>query len=152
MSPVVFFFWSWVLFGYNVIVDIEVFFTYYLDPLFFWSWSHEFWVPFFIFIGSFSRSAVNYMAGSNTTVSNMIMSLVVSLTLEVITPLFKYTPNAVIAAIIISAVAGLIDIKAAYQIWKVDKLDFLALLGAFFGVVFKSVEIGLLVAVRTLLR
>ncbi|KAJ4820319.1 sulfate transporter 1 [Rhynchospora pubera] len=97
--------------------------------------------------GSFSRSAVNYMAGCNTAVSNIVMSMVVLLTVEVITPLFKYTPNAVIAAIIISAVAGLIDIKAAYQIWKVDKLDFLSLLGAFFGVVFKSVEIGLLIAV-----
>ncbi|KAF3326407.1 High affinity sulfate transporter 2 [Carex littledalei] len=97
--------------------------------------------------GSFSRSAVNYMAGCNTAVSNIVMSMVVLLTLEVITPLFKYTPNAVIAAIIISAVAGLIDFKAAYHIWKVDKLDFMALLGAFFGVIFKSVEIGLLVAV-----
>jgi high affinity sulfate transporter 1 len=97
--------------------------------------------------GSFSRSAVNYMAGCNTTVSNIVMSMVVLLTVEVITPLFKYTPNAVIAAIIISAVAALIDFKAAYHIWKVDKLDFIALLGTFFGVVFKSVEIGLLVAV-----
>jgi high affinity sulfate transporter 1 len=87
------------------------------------------------------------MAGCNTTVSNIVMSMVVLLTVEVITPLFKYTPNAVIAAIIISAVAGLIDFKAAYHIWKVDKLDFIALLGAFFGVIFKSVEIGLLVAV-----
>jgi high affinity sulfate transporter 1 len=106
---------------------------------------------FFIFSGSFSRSAVNYMAGCNTAVSNIVMSMVVLLTLYVITPLFKYTPNAVIAAIIISAVVGLIDFKAAYHIWKVDKLDFMALLGAFFGVIFKSVEIGLLVAVRILL-
>lgn len=104
-----------------------------------------------IFSGSFSRSAVNYMAGCNTAVSNIVMSMVVLLTLYVITPLFKYTPNAVIAAIIISAVAGLIDFEAAYHIWKVDKLDFMALLGAFFGVIFKSVEIGLLVAVRILL-
>ncbi|KAF3326408.1 High affinity sulfate transporter 2 [Carex littledalei] len=97
--------------------------------------------------GSFSRSAVNYMAGCSTAVSNIVMSMVVLLTLYVITPLFKYTPNAVIAAIIISAVLGLIDFKAAYHIWKVDKLDFIVLLGAFFGVIFKSVEIGLLVAV-----
>ncbi|KAF3325335.1 putative high-affinity sulfate transporter [Carex littledalei] len=97
--------------------------------------------------GSFSRSAVNYMAGCHTAVSNIVMSMVVLLTLLVITPLFKYTPSAVIAAIIISAVAGLIDFKAAYHIWKVDKMDFAVLLGAFFGVIFKSVEIGLLVAV-----
>ncbi|KAJ4767609.1 Sulfate transporter [Rhynchospora pubera] len=97
--------------------------------------------------GSFSRSAVNFMAGCNTAMSNIVMSLITLLTLLVITPLFKYTPNAVIAAIIINAVVGLIDIKAAARIWKVDKLDFLALMGAFFGVVFRSVEIGLLIAV-----
>ncbi|XP_008780888.2 sulfate transporter 1.3-like [Phoenix dactylifera] len=101
----------------------------------------------YVATGSFSRSAVNYMAGCQTAVSNMIMSAVVLLTLELITPLFKYTPNAILASIIISAVIGLIDYEAAYLIWKVDKLDFVACMGAFFGVVFVSVEIGLLVAV-----
>ncbi|XP_062177624.1 high affinity sulfate transporter 2-like [Alnus glutinosa] len=101
----------------------------------------------YVTTGSFSRSAVNYMAGCSTTVSNIVMSLVVLLTLELITPLFKYTPNAVLASIIIAAVIGLIDIKAALLLWKIDKLDFIACMGAFFGVVFKSVEIGLLIAV-----
>ncbi|PWA43990.1 sulfate transporter 1.3 [Artemisia annua] len=32
-------------------------------------------------------------------------------------------------------------------IWKIDKLDFVACMGAFVGVVFRSVEIGLLIAV-----
>ncbi|PPD91863.1 hypothetical protein GOBAR_DD11202 [Gossypium barbadense] len=97
--------------------------------------------------GSFSRSAVNYMAGCNTAVSNIVMSSVVLLTLELITPLFKYTPNAILASIIISAVISLVDIEAMTLIWKVDKFDFVACMGAFFGVVFSSVEIGLLIAV-----
>lgn len=101
----------------------------------------------YIATGSFSRSAVNYMAGCQTAVSNIVMSCVVLLTLELITPLFKYTPNAILASIIISAVVGLIDIEAAILIWKIDKLDFVACMGAFFGVVFVSVEIGLLIAV-----
>ncbi|EOA23007.1 hypothetical protein CARUB_v10003753mg [Capsella rubella] len=101
----------------------------------------------YIATGSFSRSAVNYMAGVHTAVSNIVMAIVVALTLEFITPLFKYTPNAILAAIIISAVLGLIDIDAAILIWKIDKLDFLACMGAFFGVVFVSVEIGLLISV-----
>ncbi|XP_022766376.1 sulfate transporter 1.3-like [Durio zibethinus] len=101
----------------------------------------------YVATGSFSRSAVNFMAGCETAVSNIIMSCVVFLTLEFITPLFKYTPNAVLAAIIISAVVGLFDVQAAILIWKIDKLDFVACLGAFLGVVFASVEIGLLVAV-----
>ncbi|CAL9762723.1 unnamed protein product [Musa acuminata subsp. burmannicoides] len=101
----------------------------------------------YVTTGSFSRSAVNYMAGCRTTVSNVVMSLVVMLTLLVLTPLFEYTPNAILSSIIISAVLGLIDYEAAYLIWKVDIFDFMACMGAFFGVVFTSVEIGLLVAV-----
>ncbi|MBA0597306.1 hypothetical protein Gorai_007114 [Gossypium raimondii] len=101
----------------------------------------------YVATGSFSRSAVNFMSGCETAVSNIIMSCVVFLTLEFLTPLFKYTPNAILAAIIISAVIGLIDVKAAILVWKIDKFDFVACLGAFLGVVFASVEIGLLIAV-----
>ncbi|KAL5542853.1 hypothetical protein UlMin_010563 [Ulmus minor] len=101
----------------------------------------------YVATGSFSRSAVNYMAGCHTAVSNIVMSIVVLLTLELITPLFKYTPNAILASIIIAAVVSLIDVNAALLIWKIDKFDFLACLGAFFGVVFIGVEMGLLIAV-----
>lgn len=101
----------------------------------------------YVATGSFSRSAVNYMAGCQTAVSNIIMSFIVFLTLLFITPLFKYTPNAILASIIISAVINLIDYEAAILIWKIDKFDFIACMGAFFGVIFASVEIGLLIAV-----
>ncbi|XP_075480130.1 high affinity sulfate transporter 1-like [Primulina tabacum] len=97
--------------------------------------------------GSFSRSAINYMAGCKTAMSNIIISCVVCLTLLVITPLFKYTPNAILASIIISAVLGLVDYEAMILIWKTDKFDFIACMGAFLGVIFSSIEIGLLVAV-----
>ncbi|KAL8030327.1 hypothetical protein ABFX02_14G279900 [Erythranthe guttata] len=101
----------------------------------------------YVATGSFSRSAVNYMAGCKTAASNIVMSIVVFLTLQFITPLFEYTPNAILSSIIISAVIGLIDYEAAILIWKIDKFDFIACMGAFFGVVFASVEIGLLIAV-----
>ncbi|KAL9259162.1 High affinity sulfate transporter 2-like protein [Drosera capensis] len=101
----------------------------------------------YVATGSFSRTSVNFMAGCETTVSNIVMSLIVLLTLEVITPLFKYIPNAILASIIISAVSGLVDIQAMILIWKIDKFDFIACMGAFLGVVFDSVEIGLLIAV-----
>ncbi|CAO2819719.1 unnamed protein product [Amaranthus hypochondriacus] len=101
----------------------------------------------YVATGSFSRSAVNYMAGCQTAVSNIVMSMIVFLTLMVITPLFKYIPNAILAAIIISAVVNLVDIEAAILLWKIDKFDFIACMGAFFGVIFISVEIGILIAV-----
>lgn len=101
----------------------------------------------YVATGSFSRSAVNYMSGCQTAVSNIVMSCVVFLTLQFLTPLFKYTPNAILSSIIISAVIGLIDFQAAILIWKIDKFDFVACMGAFFGVIFASVELGLAIAV-----
>ncbi|GFP99675.1 probable sulfate transporter 3.4 [Phtheirospermum japonicum] len=101
----------------------------------------------YVTTGSFSRSAVNYNAGAQTVVSNIIMAAAVLVTLLFLMPLFYYTPNLILAAIIITAVIGLIDYQAAYKLWKVDKLDFVACLCSFFGVLFISVPIGLAIAV-----
>ncbi|KAL1182916.1 hypothetical protein V6Z11_A02G146100 [Gossypium hirsutum] len=101
----------------------------------------------YVTTGSFSRSAVNYNAGAQTAVSNIVLAGTVLVTLLFLMPLFYYTPNVILAAIIITAVIGLIDYKAAYKLWKVDKLDFLACICSFFGVLFISVPLGLGIAV-----
>ena len=61
--------------------------------------------------GSFSRTAINYETGAKTGVSGIISAAVVAVTLLFLTPLFYYLPNAVLGAIIIVAVFGLIDHK-----------------------------------------
>ncbi|KAI3752836.1 hypothetical protein L2E82_24874 [Cichorium intybus] len=66
------------------------------------------------------------MARSNTAVSNIMVSCIVMLTLLVITALFKYTSNAILASIIIPAVLCLIHFDAAVLLWKINKFDFLA--------------------------
>lgn len=76
------------------------------------------------------------------------MAITVIISLQLFTKLLYFTPTAILASIILSALPGLIDLSAAYNIWKIDKLDFLTCIAAFFGVLFVSVEIGLLVAVR----
>jgi sulfate transporter 3 len=101
----------------------------------------------YVTTGSFSRSAVNYSAGCRTAVSNIIMATAVLITLLFLMPLFHYTPNVILSAIIITAVAGLIDFRGAAKLWKVDKLDFMACLAAFLGVLLVSVQVGLAVAV-----
>ncbi|XP_022740513.1 sulfate transporter 2.1-like [Durio zibethinus] len=101
----------------------------------------------YVATGSFSRTAVNFSAGCETTVSNIVMAITVFISLELFTKLLYYTPIAILSSIILSALPGLIDLNEAYNIWKVDKLDFLACIGAFLGVLFATVEIGLLVAV-----
>lgn len=100
-----------------------------------------------IFLGPFSRSAVNYNAGCKTAVSNIVMAMTIMLTLLFLTPLFHYTPLVVLSAIIISAMLGLIDYAAAIHLWKVDKFDFVVCMSAFIGVVFGSVQMGLVIAV-----
>ncbi|XP_027096208.1 sulfate transporter 3.1 [Coffea arabica] len=103
--------------------------------------------------GPFSRSAVNFNAGCKTAVSNIVMAFAVMLTLLFLTPLFHYTPIVVLASIIIAAMLGLIDYEAAIHLWKVDKFDFFVCVSAYVGVVFGSVEIGLVIAVAlSLLR
>ncbi|KAM0948691.1 putative SLC26A/SulP transporter, STAS domain, sulfate anion transporter, STAS domain superfamily [Dioscorea sansibarensis] len=97
--------------------------------------------------GAFSRSAVNHNAGCKTAMSNIVMAVTVMVTLLFLMPLFVYTPNVVLGAIIVTAVIGLIDVSAAYHIWKMDKMDFLVLLAAFLGVIFISVQEGLAIAI-----
>ncbi|KAL5999183.1 Sulfate transporter 3.1 [Asimina triloba] len=97
--------------------------------------------------GPFSRSAVNFNAGCKTAVSNIVMAIAVMITLLLLTPLFHYTPLVVLSAIIVSAMLGLIDYEAALHLWKIDKIDFCVCMGAYLGVVFGSVEIGLVIAV-----
>ncbi|KAG6546359.1 hypothetical protein Mapa_012400 [Marchantia paleacea] len=105
------------------------------------------WTSCYVATGSFSRSAVNCQSGCYTAMSNVVMAIAVLFTLLFLTPLFHYTPNCILAAIIMNAVLGLMDLRAMYLVWKTDKVDFLVLAGAFFGVMFVSIEIGLLVAV-----
>ncbi|KAI3948027.1 hypothetical protein MKW92_022805 [Papaver armeniacum] len=101
----------------------------------------------YITTGAFSRSAVNHNAGAKTAMSNIVMSVTVMVTLLFLMPLFRYTPNVVLGAIIVTAVIGLIDIPAAYLIWKIDKFDFVVCVCAFLGVIFISVQDGLAIAV-----
>ncbi|KAH7281798.1 hypothetical protein KP509_36G063400 [Ceratopteris richardii] len=101
----------------------------------------------YVATGSFSRSAVNHSAASKTPVSNVVMSMMVLIVLLAATRLFHNTPNCILASIIINAVLSLIDVHAAITVFKVDKLDYITLMGAFLGVLFISVEIGLLIAV-----
>ncbi|XP_012093200.2 sulfate transporter 2.1 [Jatropha curcas] len=101
----------------------------------------------YVATGSFSRSAVNFTAGCETAMSNIVMAITVIICLEFLTRLLYFTPTAILASIILSALPGLIDLNEIYNVWKLDKLDFLACIGALFGVLFCSVEIGLLAAV-----
>lgn len=73
--------------------------------------------------GSFSRSAVNLNAGAMTGMSSVITGVLVLLTLLFLTPLLYHLPQAVLAAIIMLAVAGLVDVKAFRHAWQTKKYE-----------------------------
>ncbi len=73
--------------------------------------------------GSFSRSAVNLQAGAQTGMSNVFSSGVVVVVLLFFTPLLYHLPQAVLAAIIMMAVAGLLNVEGFAHAWKAQKFD-----------------------------
>lgn len=76
--------------------------------------------------GSFSRSAVNLNAGARTGFSSVVTAIIVVITLLFLTPLLYHLPQAVLAAVIMMAVFGLININAVKHAWKANKHDGIA--------------------------
>ncbi len=76
--------------------------------------------------GSFSRSAVNINAGAQTGMSSVITAAFVLLTLLFLTPLLYHLPQAVLAAVIIMAVIGLINFGAIRHAWHANRHDGIA--------------------------
>ena len=97
--------------------------------------------------GGFARTAVNDQAGANTGLAGIISALLVILTLLLLTPLFYYLPNAVLASVIMVAVLGLIDWRAALSLWKTDRMDFWMLLATFISTLTLGVEEGIAIGV-----
>jgi len=73
--------------------------------------------------GSFSRSAVNLNAGAKTGLSAVITGLIVLIVLLFLTPLLYHLPQAVLAAVIMMAVTGLINFKAMKHAWQAHVHD-----------------------------
>ncbi len=76
--------------------------------------------------GSFSRSAVNLNAGAVTGMASVFTAIIVLVTLLFLTPLLYHLPQAVLAAIIMLAVTGLINFKGIKHAWHAHKHDGIA--------------------------
>jgi len=94
--------------------------------------------------GGFSRTAVNYQAGARTGLASIITAVMLLLVLLFLTPLFYYLPNAVLAAIVMVAVYGLIDLKEPVKLWAIRKVDAVTLGIAFVATLLLGIEIGIL--------
>lgn len=95
--------------------------------------------------GGFGRSMVNFTSGAHTPIASIVTVFFMGLALLYLTPLLYYLPRAVLAAIIIMAVASLIDFKTLKHAWAYDKADALSLVVTFVIVLLVGIEQGILV-------
>ena len=96
---------------------------------------------------SFSRSAINQESGAKTGMAALVSVVMVLITLLFLTPLFYHLPKSVLAAIIIVAVFGLVNIKEAKFLWKANNLDFWLMLITFLATLLLGIKYGIIIGV-----
>ncbi|XP_070683754.1 sodium-independent sulfate anion transporter [Pempheris klunzingeri] len=75
--------------------------------------------------GSFGRTAVNSQTGVCTPAGGIVTSVIVLLSLAFLMPAFYYIPKTSLAAVIICAVAPMVDYHVVANMWRIRKLDLL---------------------------
>jgi SulP family sulfate permease len=86
--------------------------------------------------GSFSRSAVNLQAGAVTGLSNVVCSGVVAIVLLFVTPALYHLPQPVLAAVIMMAVIGLLNVRGFVHAWKARRFDGMVVAITFFSTLY----------------
>jgi SulP family sulfate permease len=97
--------------------------------------------------GGFARSVVNFDAGAATPLAGAATALGILGATLFLTPLFRYLPQAVLAATIIVAVLSLVDLAAIRRTFVYSKADFAAMAATILLVLLVGVEAGIVVGV-----
>lgn len=97
--------------------------------------------------GGLSQSAVNERGGAKTPLSLVFASAAICCVLLFLTGLFRTLPDAVLAAVVLIAVTGLIDLSELRHLWRASRWDFAAAAVALVGVLTMGVLDGVLIAV-----
>ncbi|HET8545373.1 MAG TPA: SulP family inorganic anion transporter, partial [Pseudolabrys sp.] len=96
--------------------------------------------------GGLSQSAVNDKAGARTSLALVFASITLALCLLFLTGLLENLPKAVLAAVVLTAVYGLLDFPALLRMWRVSRLDFFAAAIALGAVLLLGILQGILLA------
>lgn len=97
--------------------------------------------------GGFSRTAVNYLAGARTRMASAFTAIFVLLALLFLTPLFMYLPKVLLAAVIIVAVSGLIDLRDTVRLFKIKAADGWTLVVTFAVTLVVGIDQGILTGI-----
>src|SRR6516165_9659325 len=96
--------------------------------------------------GGLSQSAVNDKAGARSPLALVFASLALAVCLLFLTDLLENLPKAVLAAVVLTAVAGLVDVPALLRMWRLSRIDFLAAAIALVAVLLLGILDGILTA------
>ncbi|SDD82575.1 high affinity sulphate transporter 1 [Cupriavidus sp. YR651] len=97
--------------------------------------------------GGLSQSSVNDKAGARTPLALVFASATIALCLMFLTGLLANLPNVVLAAIVLVAVKGLVDIPELRHVWRVSRFEFIVCMVAFAAVLLLGILKGVIVAV-----
>jgi SulP family sulfate permease len=97
--------------------------------------------------GSLSKSAAAGEAGAKTPVAFVVTAIFVVLTVLFLASVFEDLPEAVLGAIVIHAVSGMIDFRKLTRLWRAHLADFWLALGALLGVVLIGILAGIVIGV-----
>lgn len=101
----------------------------------------------FVVDASLSASATSVGAGAKSQLSSLIAAALVLVTLLLLAPLFASLPNAILAAIVITSVVSLLDVRELITLYRQHRADFLLAMTALGGVLLSGVLTGLILAV-----
>jgi len=105
----------------------------------------------YVVTGNISRTVVSAQAGAKSQIYALITASLVLLTVIVLAPLFEHLPKAMLAAMIVVAVAGIVDVKEARRLFSFKKRDASALVITFGATLALGVEVGILTGVAAAL-
>lgn len=101
----------------------------------------------YVVTGNISRTVVASQAGVKTQLAALVTASIVLLTVVAAAPVFTYLPKAALAAIIIAAVLGIIDVREPIRLIGFKRNDALALLVTFSTTLAFGVEVGILTGI-----
>lgn len=104
--------------------------------------------------GGFSRSVVNFDAGSETPAAGIYTAVGLAVAALFLTPLVYFLPKATLAATIIVAVLSLVDLSILKKTWDYNRADFVAVFATILLTLTLGVNVGVAsgVAISTLLH
>ena len=97
--------------------------------------------------GGLSQSSVNDKAGARTPLALVFASVTIGLCLMFLTGMLANLPTVVLAAIVLVAVKGLVNVRELRHVWRVSRYEFAVSMIAFAAVLLLGILKGVMVAV-----